>query len=113
MKSNNEKLVRVDGFYKAYKRVKPYNIYTDSIMVPEDAFTGDAAADCEMLCRKLPFGIGTAQTGIFEVQTDAGIYKRKDGQDIRLQRPDCTVSPRLVCFKTWDEIWAEDEANNA
>tara|TARA_S200002703_G_scaffold95265_1_gene82280 strand:- start:1913 stop:2242 length:330 start_codon:yes stop_codon:yes gene_type:complete len=107
MKSNNKKLVRVDGFYKAYKRVRPYNVYTETITVLADAFSGDAVADCEMLLRLLPFGIGTAQTGVFEIQTDKGIYKRKDGRDIRLMRGDKTVSPRLVGFKTWEQIESE------
>ena len=100
-------MIRVDGFYKAYKRVRPYNVYTDSLMVPESKFTGNSAADCEMLLRLLPFGIGTAQTGVFEIQTDRGIYKRKDGRDIRLMRGDKTVSARLVGFKSWEQIESE------
>ena len=113
MKKHNEnQMVAVDVFFKTIKRQKPDNIYTLRIEVPLSEVGDDEIANCEMLIGKSPIGMGTHQTGVFEFQTDMGIYQRIDKQQIRLHRPDWSVSPRLVQFRTWkqlDEEWKAEE----
>ena len=108
MKKHNEnQMVQVDVFFKRLKRQKPYNIYSFTDNIPLADFGDDEIKNCEMLVKRLAVGKGTHQTGVFEFQTDMGIYSRIDGQEIRLHREDWSVSPRLVQFRTWQQMEEE------
>ena len=109
-KHNNNEMVRVDVFFKRMKRQKPYNIYSFIEYIPMSDFGDDEIKNCEMLVKRLAIGKGTHQTGVFEIQTDMGIYSRIDGQEIRIHREDWSVSPRLVQFKSWKQLEEEELA---
>jgi hypothetical protein len=59
------------------------------------------------IAKKNGMPVGSHQSGCFEVQTDKGIYSRKDKMKIDVSTP---RRERKVIFKTWDQL-EEEEGN--
>lgn len=51
--------------------------------------------------------IGSSRSGIFEVQTDDGIYAREDGGKLNV---DTERKVAKIKFQTWDSLEAEEAA---
>ena len=101
-------MIKCDVFFKAWKKIKPFNDYEATIEVPSNQFGDDEMKNLENIIRRAPVGKGTYQTGVFQVQTDYGIYSRKDGREVRLIDWDRGCSSKLVQFKTWKQLVKEE-----
>jgi hypothetical protein len=106
--TNIAKTVRCDLFFKAWKKIKPFNNYEVTIEVPAKKFGDDEMQNLEMIIRSAPIGKGTYQTGVFQVQTEYGIYTRKDNREVRLIDWERGCSSKLVQFKTWKQLVKEE-----
>lgn len=91
----------VDAFYKTFNRV-PEKRRTLSLRF--EAPVGATLA--ELLATYIAAGgtRGSHETGVFEMQTDAGIWSHRDEK-----RMDASTARRAASceFKTWEELDAE------
>ena len=72
--------------------------YSFSMKLPPDLELA-LALDHAQGVRPRPFGIGTSQSGVFEVQNERGVYLHQKGL-----RNLARCSPRRILFYAWDEL---------
>ena len=103
---------RIDAFYRTYNKVESKmmssaNVRSVSVEVAADA------TPAEMIAAALAAGasIGTSRTGIYEIQTDDGIWTRTDKAIRCFERinGEIVVSKKFA-FKSWEQLEAEEEA---
>ena len=95
-----------DAFWRAWnrdasKRNSSSNVRTARFAAPATATISDLLE----LARAAGASCGTAQTGVFEIQTDDGIWQHTGGQKIDVST---TRRAANVQFRTWDQLDAEE-----
>jgi len=100
--------MRADCFFRRWNRDPAKRFATRNVRVVTVEVEASASLP-EILAAALKRGAskGTHQTGIFEVQTDRGIYDRADGMRLDVSTP---LKAAKVRFKTWDQLEAEELA---
>lgn len=113
---NDKKMTKVDFFFKAYKKIRPFNNYEARLDVPEEMLDGikdDPISVLENLLHygleQKAFGKGCYIAGVYQVQTSAGIFSRKDGKEVRLIDWNKGCSPKLVKFESWEDLEEKEE----
>lgn len=104
--------MRADCFYRRYNRDRARmfsarNVAEVLVEVPVDASLADILAAAYSAARKVP---GDRATGIYEVQTDLGIYRSSDERCIDLTT---AVGRARVSFRTWEQLDADEAAEDA
>jgi hypothetical protein len=95
-----------DIFYRTWNKVpERQRVLHYCIDVPASATLDQIISTA----RKLGVGRGTHQTGIFEVQTDQGIYSRADGCRLDVSTPGRAAK---VIFKSWEQLEVEEGAGS-
>lgn len=111
-----QKMTIINFFWKAYKKVRPFNNYEARLEVPIELLNGIKTNPLEVLERILRYGLeqkvfgkGCYIAGVYQVQTSLGIFSRKDGKEVRLIDWNKGCSEKLVKFETYEEAFEEFE----
>lgn len=91
----------IDVFFRRYNRdlartLAPENVRVVQIDLPDEAPLADILA----AAYRAGASKGSSRSGIFEVQTEAGIWAHPGGGKID--------PPARACFQTWDELEAAE-----
>jgi hypothetical protein len=110
------KMTVINFFWKAYKKIRPFNKYEASLEVPVELLNGIETNPLEVLERILRYGLeqrvigkGCYIAGVYQVQTSEGVFSRKDDKEVRLIDWNKGCSEKLVKFETYEEAFEEIE----
>lgn len=91
-----------DVFFRLYHRelartLSPENVRSIRILVPVDA----TIADIIHAAHEAGASVGSSRSGIFEVQTDTGIWSRADGGKLEV---DTERKLSKIVFRSWEAL---------
>lgn len=110
----------MNGMQKVSVHWRAYNRSFEKMMSDEnqrdmvlDAPAGASLVDVLLLARAAGLPVGSFQSGIYEVQTNEGMYRRADGMKLCKDPTKGLTADevRKAVFKTWDQL--EQEESNA
>jgi len=109
-------MTKIDFFFKAYKKIRPFNNYEARLDVPEELLKGIQDNPISVLenilhygLEKKAFGKGCYVAGVYQVQTSVGIFSRKDGKEVRLIDWNKGCSSKLVKFESWEDLEGKEK----
>lgn len=99
----------VDIFFRRESRqFKPESIYTYRLNVDFPVNTPQAVQRIMDIAAAQRISRGSARSGIFQIQSNDGIWTHRNERRIDLSTPRRAA---LVTFQTWDELEAAEAAN--